>query len=120
MTADEARAAALKAAIDCYGGALGIAAVHGWRFRGDVTEDDWPVSFVRAIELAQVEAAIEAVGKVLCLCPSQWSDTCSKHLVLAALYEKRAALAQQAESGTACKPTQAEIDAYFGLTSPIL
>lgn len=45
---DDATTAGLRDAVlaeigNCYGGALTMAYVHGWRFGGDVTADNWPV-----------------------------------------------------------------------------
>jgi hypothetical protein len=46
----------------CYGGALGLAYVHGWRFRGEVTADDWPVVLMEALDhYGKLKAAVARV-----------------------------------------------------------
>lgn len=64
-----------------YGGALQLAFVHGWRFRGAVSEKDWPVSLERAAMLVVAEAQRDDRGDVLRFaCAYNSVETCSKRL----------------------------------------
>lgn len=56
MTSDDTRRAVLDMIGECYGGAFTSAWVHGWRYGGEVTADDWPKKLIDAFEVH--EAAV--------------------------------------------------------------
>lgn len=57
-----------------YGGAVSIAAVHGWRFTGEAGEGGWPVSLLEALRLYGAEqqraAWADVPNEIEACCPS--------------------------------------------------